>query len=306
LENEKIGNVMGGSRRFDHACISVSDLENSIQFYVKSLGLSILKSDENTTYLGCGADEHFDLVLKRGKPQLEHIALRMDTEDELARIERNLERSSVAYKTPKEKEPGLKTSIAFKIPSGLLLELVMMEDSDYYRPTKSRRLQEENSRVSPLIDADHIGIYTALVQKDCEFFRDVIGMSVSEVRVGDDGTWRMAFARLGNNHHDIAFFYSDQYRLSHYAWNLENMASMVMLMDRLARNKTELEIAPYRHYIGSNISCYFRGPDNIRIEYCTEMATLDDNTPTSFWKEGYPKHSAWGGITVHPSFWVGI
>ncbi|MDA4131429.1 MAG: VOC family protein, partial [Thaumarchaeota archaeon] len=224
---------------------------------------------------------------------------------EFVRIERKLDHLSVKYEERgSEIEPGLSQSIAFKLPSGIELELVKVDDSDYYRPTKEKSKIE---KLDPLIpDIDHGGLYSVSVQKDAEFLRDVIGMRISEVRIGDDGMWKMAFVRLGSNHHDLAIFYNDKYRMSHYAWNLENIEGMVRAIDRLARNRIELEIVPYRHYIGSNISCYFRGPDNLRIEYCTEMATLNDNVPTSFWTEHRPAHSAWGGIKVDPSFWVGI
>jgi catechol 2,3-dioxygenase len=294
---------LGGARHFDHSCIAVSDLQKAVDFYTKNLGLSVLNSGENVSYLGCGADEHFDLILKVGKPALEHSALRVDTAEEFARIQESLDKNSIEYKVLSENEPGVTRSVSFKIPSGAVWELVMTKESDYYRPTKMPTMRKN---ATMLLDVDHVGIYTSLVQKDCEFFRDILGMRISEVRVGRDGTWKMAFVRLGSNHHDIALFNSDEYHLSHYAWNLENMAGMVSAIDKLSQNKVELEIAPYRHYIGSNISCYFRGPDNLRIEYCTEMATMNDNTPTSFWEEGNPKHSAWGGITVQPSFWVGI
>ena len=178
-----------------------------------------------------------------------------------------------------------------------------MDDSDYFRPTKVR----SNEKSAPLIhDMDHGGLYSVSVEKDAEFLRDALGMRISEVRVGDDGKWKMAFVRLGYNHHDIAIFYHEKFHMSHYAWNFENIEGMLRAIDRLARNKIDLEIVPYRHYIGSNISCYFRGPDNLRIEYCTEMATLNDNVPTSFWTEKLPAHSAWGGIKVDPSFWLGI
>jgi catechol 2,3-dioxygenase len=295
---------MGGTRRFDHLCISVRELQPAVDFYTKGLGLVVIRNEEKVAYLGCGVDDHFDLALKEGSPALEHIALRIDDAEEFARIARNLDEVSVKFRElGTENEPGLNRSVAFKLPSGIELELVRIDDADYYRPTKKRSIEG----FEPVIqDVDHGGLYSVSVQKDAEFLRDTIGMRISDARVGDDGTWKMAFLRRGCNHHDIAIFNHAKYHMSHYAWNFENIEGMVKAIDRLARNKIELEIVPYRHYIGSNISCYFRGPDNLRIEYCTEMATMNDNVPTSFWTEHTPAHSAWGGIKVDPSFWLGI
>ena len=131
-----------------------------------------------------------------------------------------------------ENEPGLSQSIAFKLPSGIESELVKVDDSDYFRPTKVR----SNEKSAPLIhDMDHGGLYSVSVEKDAEFLRDALGMRISEVRVGDDGKWKMAFVRLGYNHHDIAIFYHEKFHMSHYAWNFENIEGMLRAIDRLAR-----------------------------------------------------------------------
>ena len=115
---------MGGIRRFDHLCISVSKLQPAIDFYTKGLGLALMKDENGIAYLGSGLDDHFDLVLKEGSPALEHIALRIDSTEGFVRIGKNLDTISVKYQYHgAENEPGLSQSIAFKLPSGIELSL---------------------------------------------------------------------------------------------------------------------------------------------------------------------------------------
>jgi catechol 2,3-dioxygenase len=131
----------------------------------------------------------------------------------------------------------------------------------------------------------------------------VLGFKISDVALDGPDKWVFAFTRWGNHHHDVAVLKDpsvERTGLFHTAWAMTDLTHMKQLVDVLTREGHEVEIGFTRHVLGNNISLYFRDPAGNQVELTTEVATLDDDTPTSFHDE-HPDviSTLWPG--THPS-----
>ncbi len=97
---------MSGVRGFEHARLRTPNLEVAVAFYREVMGLVALDRDEETVYLGAGADKNFDLALIEGGTGIEHFALRVDRADDLDRHERAAHNAGLAPERGPGEGPG--------------------------------------------------------------------------------------------------------------------------------------------------------------------------------------------------------
>jgi catechol 2,3-dioxygenase-like lactoylglutathione lyase family enzyme len=128
---------------------------------------------------------------------------------------------------------------------------------------------------------EHVAVRVA----EEDLMRDVLDFKVSEAVLED---WSGgAFLRKGDTHHDIAAFELPGTPETHAAhhhtpFTVGSVDHMVQLIDRIRQAGLYLELGIGRHYAGDNLYAYFQAPDGHRIELNTQMAELDEDTPTAF------------------------
>jgi len=238
--------------------------------------------------------------VRGGGTGLVHFALRAEDEDALERHARRLEEAGVRTERTDGREPGQERGIAFDLPSGHRMELVLVADNRYietFRPPRAPR------GMAPL-DSDHINIMATDVKGLSEFLRDVLEFRLSDVIVVDGGMWAASWTRMSAGHHDVAIFGTQaaDETLHHVAWSFQSFEHMKLAADLLAQSGLKLELGMSRHPVGANLYAYFWEPGGNRFELNAEGAILDPRTPTRFWEGFGDTLDAWGTPIVPESF----
>jgi catechol 2,3-dioxygenase len=294
---------MADIRHAEHAVVRTPDIEKAVEFYTEVIGMQQLREENGVIYLGCGIDDRFDIAFKRGPLGMDHIAMRVDSLDQ---IEKRFREAKIQYKRTATSELGSSEVIEFTLPTGLKVEAIAESGSDYFRP--SRGVSKERTPSAPL-DLDHLTMLAKGPKDQSDFLQAALGLKVSEARDNGDGTWRSVFMRYGYHHHDFAFLSTknESQLLHHIAMTYSSVGHMVLAMDKIARSGLQVESGPYRHVIGSNISTYYVTPAGNRLELATEVATVSPSTPPKIWPPGpEPATSAWGPIVYTEASRTGI
>jgi catechol 2,3-dioxygenase len=292
--------------RFEHAEILVRDLAQALEFYTDVMGLVEMGREHGTAYLGCGLDTNFDLALRSGGTGVVHFAIRVDDEDHLERERYRLVQNGISFEERGGAEPGQQSALRFQLPSGHLMEYVVVKDNRYLKPSDPAHPRRQG--FGPL-DADHINLVTPNVRRLTEFLTDVLGFRVSDVSEPEPGFWAAAWTRYGNYHHDIGVTLTEDptKTLHHIAWTMEGFDHMKRAMDMMAEYGLRMELGPSRHPIGPNLFVYFLEPGGNRFELSAEGAIIDPSTPTAFWRGLAETLDAWGTLheRVPASFFLG-
>lgn len=291
---------MTGTQRIEHAELYVEDLEASVEFYTEVMGLTEYDRRGDSVYLSCGFDERYDFVVTAGGTGVDHFAIRTDTVDELDAYADAIEATGTSVERTHEGEDGFAVGARFALPSGVDVELVVVEDPHYRRQNETTA---PRGGVAP-VDLDHITLMSDAIREDVAFLEDHLDFSVSEIHKQEADEWRFAWTRFGSQHHDVAFVSSDEPRwtLHHLAWTMTSIDHIKSLADRMAQHNHRIEVGMNRHVVGSNIFAYFREPGGNRFELSTEMATLDESTPTRVNEPDDEALSAWGGVRPPESY----
>lgn len=292
---------MSGVKKFEHATLRVTDLDAACEFYTDVLGLVELER-EDAVYLGCGLDENYDVGLIEGGTGVEHVALRMDSAEELAHYESRLQETGIETERTDGAEPNQTEGVRFTLPTGVEMELVTVGDTGYHHPTET---VGDRFGVSPR-DVDHVNLMSWDVARDLAVLTESLDFEVSDEIVGESGTTIQAWARSGALHHDIALSTADNvaYTLHHLSFEVDNLEHIKALCDRLVGKGHRLELGPNRHNAGANTFAYVWTPGGNRIELTAEMATVDDGEPTTVREIDRTTNtvSSWGGVEPTPEF----
>jgi catechol 2,3-dioxygenase len=294
---------VSGARRFEHARLRTSDLDGAVGFHVEVMGLAVLGRDEDTVYLGAGADDNFDLALTSGGTGVEHFALRADGSDELDRYERAAHDAGLAPERGPGEGPGEVERVSLRLLSGHRMEFVIVADRRYHEP---HRPSQGRLGVMDLLDADHINLVSGAVRPLCEQLRDAFGFRVSDLcqMPGDTQAWLAAWTRMGAFHHDVAVLHDAEagHTLHHFAWSCASIDHLKLCCDRLASAGIRLELGVGRHPVGANIFAYFWDPGGNRTELSAEMAFVGDGAETRVWSSPEETLDAWSAPIVPESF----
>jgi catechol 2,3-dioxygenase len=284
--------------RLEHVEMGVANVDSAVDFYTRVFGLVEIGRQDGTVYLGCGGDENYDLAVVAGGSGLRHFAVRVEDVGTVDHYQRKLEAMGVACERRDASEPGQQTGVRFALPSQAQMELVCVADRGYHRPTRSA------AAAHGPVDLDHVNLLSLDVEEDATFLRDVLDFKLSDVKKSPDGFWIQAFARLGDQHHDVAVTMATSHLegLHHVAWTMTGLEHMKVLIDRIAQAEVDLELGPGRHFTGSSIFSYFWEPGGNRFELSAEVATVDPSAGTVYTDGTVSDISAWGPLFVPPSF----
>lgn len=125
----------------------------------------------------------------------------------------------------------------------------------------------------------HINIHPKNLQVMLKFFTDILNFKISDV-IGDDFAY---FLRCNAEHHGVALIKGNGW-LHHHAWQVQSIADLTRLADRLDGNGEHLLMGPVRHGAGHNIAAYYVEPTGAVVELYTDMEMIYDNDrPPTIW-----------------------
>ena len=203
--------------------VDVSDLDRSIAFYERVLGLQVQRRDGGAVAMGVGED---DLVVLNEEPNarpggrhagLYHFALLFASRRELARAVLRLGNSGTRLEGASDH--GVSEAIYLRDPDDNGIELYVDRPREQWPPprTAGERVEmytialdirsllaeaedeEPQAQAGPGLQTGHVHLHVADVKRALDFYRDVLGFEVM-VNLGS-----AAFVSAGGYHHHLGF-----------------------------------------------------------------------------------------------------
>ncbi|GAA0273982.1 VOC family protein [Halobacterium noricense] len=292
---------MTGLERIDHAKLHVQDLDTAVDFYTSAMGLVELSRRNRTAYLSTGLEGSFDLAVAEGGTGVEHVALRATNEAVVNQFAERLSSHDLDITRTGGTGPGIQESVRFKLPSGVPVEIVSIEEPEYSHADVSD-LGRAGHAPSAI---DHIQFFTPDLPADLSFLRDTVGLAVSDI-AGPRDDPEIAFTRCNTFHHDIALKAKPELShtsLHHFAWGFDSLEHMKVFLDTVTNRGSEFERGIGRHFAGNNLYAYIWEPGGNRFELCAEMAAV--RTETVNHVEDYESATTAWGPSAPPSFETG-
>jgi catechol 2,3-dioxygenase len=237
---------------------------------------------------------------------LGHIAFRTKSAVLLDAMVVYLQLNKVAGKW-QEAKFGQGPSFRFASPDGHPLELYF--ETERFQPEGNQIPGFKNlpQRYSPHGIApkrlDHVNLLAQDVKACREFFRDMLGMRVTEQIVFEGGAEMGAWLAATMKSYDLAFTRDHSHargRFHHLTYAMDSREDVLRAADILTENGTFIETGPHKHSIGQTFFLYFYEPGGNRFEVGSGgYLILDPEWKPIVWsREERMKGQAWGLQTV--------
>ncbi|HNH35316.1 MAG TPA: catechol 2,3-dioxygenase [Rhodocyclaceae bacterium] len=287
--------AMTGVLRPGHAVVRVLDLEESVDFYGRVMGLKETGRDKSgRVYFKCWDErDHNSFVIRKAdRAGLDAFGFKVRDKATLDRLESDLK----AYGVTTERMPAgemLETGerVRFKVPTGHVIELYA-EKKDvgngmpYVNPEAWTPDAEKG--IAP-IRMDHCLIYGGDIDGNRKLFEEVLGFSLVErVKLEDGVTDLATWLTCSTKAHDIAMVrHAEDGKLHHVSFLLDSWERVLRAADLMSMNRVSIDIGPTRHGVTRGTTIYFFDPSGNRMEtFCGGYQWYPDMQPVTWtWDE---------------------
>lgn len=283
--------------------------EQTVDFFVRLLGLSEVASDGAATYLRTWDDyERFTVcVLDAPAAGIGVTWMRAAGPDALARRVKIIEASG--YGTGWAGGPeGIGPTYMFRDPDGH--EMGIYWESEWYEPPEGQRPALKNQaapfpgRGANVRRLDHVNYLAADVKTIAGFLPGVVGARLTEQIVLDDGTPSAVWYQVADKGYDLVYtgdWTGSTGRLHHLAMATDTREDILRAADVMLEAGIYIETGPHKHAIQQTFFLYVWEPGGNRIELCNAGARLvmaPDWKPVSWTAAERAKGQAWGLKTI--------
>ena len=140
----------------------------------------------------------------------------------------------------------------------------------------------------------HVVVASRAPARIVAFFRDVLGFTLSDDVLADDGSVRTSFLRCSQEHHSFAVFLASEDRLDHHCYETRDWNGIRDWADRLADARIPLQWGPGRHGPGNNLFIFVHDPDGNWVEISAELELVEHGRPVGQWPHEERTLNSWG------------
>jgi catechol 2,3-dioxygenase len=250
-------------KRPAHVALEVPDIEASVRWATTVMGMRETRRDGGTVYLTHGDCHHSLQYIASERSALHHVALEAHDSVALDALVAKLAAAGVELLSDTPQEHGIERAIRFAGPAGHVIEVFTgMEDTP---ATHTGAGVQPRKFAHPMLACEDTAATVAMLI-------DTLGFRLSD----DVGEGTLVFLRCNPDHHGVGVGRGPRTGLNHYAWEVENIATLGALGDVLARNGGRFIWGPGRHGAGQNIYTYHFDPAGAIVEYCADMYQVWD------------------------------
>ncbi|KEA63914.1 2,3-dihydroxybiphenyl 1,2-dioxygenase [Marinobacterium lacunae] len=259
----------------DHLALGSPNPEALATFYATALRNEAKRTDAGWMVTGPGRK----LLISEGDAkELKHFAYGMSAEA-LASLRARLESKGVTLEPCAN--PYLDGEVfAVTDPDGNRSIYGVSEKSDLGDMPYRARLQ-------------HMALATTEVDSLIEFYRDVIGLSVSDNVLDEEGELRACFLRSDEEHHVLAVFKAPSRWFDHHCYEAGDWNLIRDWADHLSTLDIELKWGPGRHGPGNNLFFMIHDPDGNWVEISAELEVMEGR-PAADWLHTPKTLNYWG------------
>lgn len=280
-----------GIMRIGRAELRVMDLERSVDYYANIIGLDVVGRDDKRVYLKAWDEwDHHSLILQQADSAgLDHMAFKVEKEDDLADFEKKVEQfGCTVRRVSKSSRLAEGEALRIEIPTGHQVELYhdIEQLGTRVGVLNPHPWPNETRGIAPH-RLDHCLLTGEDLETVTRFFTEVLDLHQSERITTVDGEVMVGsflHARNGKPH-DLAFVKGPDKKLHHAAFFVNNWYDVLKAADTLSRHEVPIEVTPTRHGITRGETIYFFDPSGNRNEAFTGGYITYKDFPTITWTE---------------------
>jgi 2,3-dihydroxybiphenyl 1,2-dioxygenase len=280
--------------------IGVSDVDAWKRFAAHTLGLQAHDPDsDGTLFLKMDEYHHRFALHANGHDDVDFVGWEVADEHALNAIRGQLEEAGVALAAGSADlaaQRRVVDLIVFDDPDGVRTEVFYGPLVNYDRPFASpRAISGFETGTQGL---GHIVLAVEDVERSIHFYRDVLGMRISDFvqtsRMAPAGSAsrRMAFFHCNPRHHSVAFLgASIKPRLRHFMLQTQSLDDVGSTYTLCQDEGVPVNRTLGRHTNDHMVSFYMESPSGFEVEYGWGARTVDDST----WQvQQHATGSMWG------------
>lgn len=291
-----------------HVEILTPKLDESVAFFKDVMGLHESGRRGDSVFLRAWGDYALHTLQLTGAKTsgVGHFAFRTKSADVLKNMTDYLQKNGVKGEWLKH-EFGQGPAFRFPSPDGHAIELYYetkryVAEGDNLPGFKNQPQRYIPKGIAPR-RLDHINLLASDVKACREFFRDMLGMRVTEQIVFDDQGEMGAWLATTLKSYDIAFTKDHKGargRFHHLTYFMDSREDVLRAADILVERGIFIETGPHKHSIGQTFFLYFYEPGGNRFEIgAGGYLILDPDWKPVVWsKAERMKGQAWGLQTV--------
>lgn len=277
--------------------LELADPERSAQFYTDVWHLSEVARDGDTIYLRGTAGFHHILALRpsHGPARIGRVVYEARTPDIVDAIHARLAAIGTSVETPGSLD-RIDGGYGFGLadPSGRSLAVVAgaeHHDDDERQPDRPHKIA-------------HVNFNDPDAARLTEFYVDGLGMKLVD-RAG-----RQAFLNADSpDHSSIVICQAEATTLNHLSFEMMDLNSVMRGAGRMIDAGYPIEWGVGRHGCADNVFAYFAGPEEIPLEYTSDVLQIDDSYPYNgpeYWAWPAGRLDQWGLTPPHTKRWKRI
>lgn len=256
--------------------LNASDLDHSVDFATRILGLQLVRRDSKAAYLRSDSRDH-SVCYTLGDARCHAVGWEVRNNDALEQIAARLDKAGayIHHGTTAECEQRrVRRLLVTKDTTGSIIDLVVRPDAtglSYYA-----------TRDAGITHFSHVGMHSQHLVEDEQFWVNNLGAKVSD-RIGD-----AALIRINEIHHNIAFFPSDKIGIQHVNFQVRNFEDIMKSYYFLKEKNVKIMFGPGRHCTSGAMFLYFQGPDDIVYEYSTGVRLITEEDEKTYQPRQFP------------------
>lgn len=274
--------------------IGSDDLDESISFATRILGLELVRREGDAAYLR-GDDRDHNVVFVEGRNSGHVVGYELNSMAALEAAATLLDNAGITVRhgTADEREQRrVRGLITVQDPTGNVIDLVAKPDSSGKRYFPSRD--------AGITHFSHVGMHTSNAPADEAFWVDLLGAKVSDW-VGD-----AALLRINEVHHNLALFPSKRTGIQHVNFQVEGIDDIMKSFYFLNANGVKIVFGPGRHATSGAQFLYFEGPDGMIYEYSSGVRMITAEDEKTYMPRQFPtvpsSFCVWGSKPDIPEF----
>lgn len=287
--------AMTGVLRPGHAVVRVFDLEESVDFYSRVMGLKETGRDKSgRVYFKCWDErDHNSFVIRKADTAgLDAFAFKVLNRKTLDKFDSDLKAYGVVTeRIPAGEMLGTGERVRFQLPTKHTIELYAEKDDvgNGMSYTNPEAWTPDAERGIAPIRMDHSLIYGGDIDANRKLFEEVLGFSLVERIKLEDGTTDLAvWLTCSHKAHDIAMVrHSEDDKLHHVSFLLDSWEKVLRAADLMSMNRVSIDMGPTRHGVTRGTTIYFFDPSGNRMEtFCGGYQWYPDMQPLKWtWEE---------------------
>jgi catechol 2,3-dioxygenase-like lactoylglutathione lyase family enzyme len=265
------------------ATMGVTNLDVAADFFERIWGIApVTRTESSASFRGTGSYHH--ILELQTVPRTRSIRITFDVVDRqsVGALFQRVQASGVLSEAPgRVKSPGGGYGFGCLDPEGRALAFVA--EADDHTPLPS----EQNK----VIKIAHVNLNCADADASAQFYIDVLGFTLI-----DQAAYRFLHCD-STDHSAIILAPNSASTLNHIAFEMENAEAVMRGAGRMEDHGYPIEWGVGRHGPSDNIFAYFAGPEEMPIEYTTEVLQVDESYEPhgpEYWKYPAGRTDLWG------------